>query len=100
MCEKEDEIWGGVSLYFGVLVEHAEGSNKLWSLPMNKLPDKKIDQFCVHHQMGRTTYFKLRKAGLGPDEVRVGRFVRITAQAEQEWVERMQALNSVLFKAS
>jgi hypothetical protein len=51
---------------------------------------KTISQFCLCHQIGRTTYFKLRKDGLGPGELRCGRLVRITAAAEREWLERMQ----------
>jgi hypothetical protein len=50
-----------------------------------------IDAFCRRHEFGRTTYFAMRKAGLGPKEIRIGRVVRISTQAEAEWIERMQS---------
>ncbi|TAN77818.1 MAG: hypothetical protein EPN20_01540 [Magnetospirillum sp.] len=53
-----------------------------------------VQQFCDHHQIGRTTYFKIRKVGLGPKEVRVGKLIRITLEAEREWVCRMQGAGS------
>jgi hypothetical protein len=51
-----------------------------------------ITEFCSRHRIGRTTYFSLRKRGLGPKEIRFGRVVRISAQAEAEWIERMQSM--------
>jgi predicted DNA-binding transcriptional regulator AlpA len=51
---------------------------------------KTIRQFCVSQQIGLTSYYKLRKQGLTPKELRLGRVVRITAEAEREWLERMQ----------
>lgn len=54
-----------------------------------------ISQFCTRHNFGRTTYFKLRKDGHGPTELRHGRLVRITAEAEREWMDRMQSLETV-----
>lgn len=50
-----------------------------------------ISQFCARHRFGRTTYFKMRNSGCGPRELRQGRVVRITAAAEREWLDRMQA---------
>jgi hypothetical protein len=52
------------------------------------LPDdrsKTITQFCRAEQMSRPFYFKLRKRGLGPRELREGRFIRITPEAHAEW---------------
>lgn len=49
-----------------------------------------ISQFCARHRFGRTTYFKMRNSGCGPRELRQGRVVRITADAEREWLGRMQ----------
>jgi hypothetical protein len=46
---------------------------------------KTIDQFCTAEQMSRPKYFKMRKLGLGPNEVRDGRFIRITPEAHAEW---------------
>lgn len=50
-----------------------------------------ISQFCRRHNIGRTTYFKLRKLGLAPKEIRVGRVVRIGGEAEREWIELLQS---------
>lgn len=55
------------------------------------VPSSTIAQFCIRHHIGRTTYFKMRKAGCSPKELRMGRVVRITAEAEREWLERMQS---------
>lgn len=55
------------------------------------LDSSTIDQFCARHRMGRTTYFKIRSHGYGPKELRYGRLVRITAEAEREWLTRMQS---------
>jgi hypothetical protein len=46
---------------------------------------KTIDQFCRAEQMSRPHYFKMRRRGLGPREIRDGRFIRITPQAHAEW---------------
>ena len=50
-----------------------------------------ISQFCFRHQIGRTSYFQMRKTGLGPREIRVGRVIRISPDSEREWVDRMQS---------
>jgi hypothetical protein len=45
-----------------------------------------IDQFCAHHNFSRAYYFAMRKAGLGPIEMRFGRtMVRISNEAERAW---------------
>jgi hypothetical protein len=46
---------------------------------------KTIDQFCTAEQMSRPQYFKMRQRGLGPSEVRDGRFIRISPEAHAEW---------------
>jgi hypothetical protein len=45
-----------------------------------------IDQFCRRHGISRGKYFDLRRAGLGPVEMRLGpKLVRITAEADIAW---------------
>jgi hypothetical protein len=46
-----------------------------------------VAEFCALERMSPTTYFKLKKAGLGPQEVRFPgmNFIRITAEARREW---------------
>jgi hypothetical protein len=46
---------------------------------------KTIDQFRRAEQMSRPFYFKLRKRGLGPREIRNGRHIRISPQAHADW---------------
>jgi hypothetical protein len=60
------------------------------SPPLDIPTSSTISQLCARHRFGRTSYFKLRKEGLGPKELRHGRLVRITAEAEREWLNRMQ----------
>jgi|SRR5665213_1280283 len=44
-----------------------------------------IQEFCTRNNFGTGTYHKLKRLGLGPDEMRVGNLIRITAEAELEW---------------
>ena len=44
-----------------------------------------IQEFCFRNAISPSTYFKLKRAGLGPNEMRVGNLVRITFEAELEW---------------
>jgi hypothetical protein len=45
-----------------------------------------IKEFCTRHHISRGKYFGLRKAGLGPVEMRLGpSTVRITREAELNW---------------
>jgi hypothetical protein len=44
-----------------------------------------IPEFCVRNGFGTGTYHKLKRLGLGPDEMRVGNLIRITAEAELRW---------------
>jgi hypothetical protein len=49
-------------------------------------------EFCALERMSVSTYHKLRRSGLGPDEVRFPgmAFVRITRQARAEWHARIE----------
>ena len=42
-----------------------------------------INEFC--ERICRATYYNLRRAGLGPDEILVGSHRRITAAARRRW---------------
>jgi predicted DNA-binding transcriptional regulator AlpA len=53
--------------------------------------DLTIRRFCQKHRIGKSTYYDLKKRGLGPQELHIGKSVRITAEADDEWVQRMQA---------
>lgn len=44
-----------------------------------------IPQFCRRNSISQAHYFALKKRGEGPDEIRVGRRVLITAEARARW---------------
>jgi len=44
-----------------------------------------IAQFCKAHSIGRTTLWKLWREGKGPQFFKVGRTVRIPAEAARRW---------------
>jgi predicted DNA-binding transcriptional regulator AlpA len=60
-------------------------------LPASFRRDLTIRGFCKKHRIGRSTYYDLQKRDLGPEELRIGRVVRITPEADDEWVKRMRA---------
>jgi hypothetical protein len=48
-------------------------------------PDKTIEEFCDKKRMSRSHFNNLNRAGRGPKLTYVGRFVRISAQAEADY---------------
>jgi predicted DNA-binding transcriptional regulator AlpA len=54
-------------------------------------PSFTIPKWCEKYGITPPTYFDARKRGETPDEVRIGRSVRITVQADAEWNERRTA---------
>ena len=53
-----------------------------------------IRQFCILENMAVATYYKMRRLGYGPDEMRVPgtALVRITQQARGDWHARIEQL--------
>ena len=50
-----------------------------------------LDEFCARHGISRSTLRNLHAQGRGPAQVLIGtRLPRITAQAEREWVARLE----------
>jgi hypothetical protein len=50
-----------------------------------------INQFCQRYHISRAKYFGMRKAGIGPAEMRLGPgTVRITREAELDWQRARQ----------
>jgi predicted DNA-binding transcriptional regulator AlpA len=45
-----------------------------------------IAQFCSLVPMSQAMYFRMKRAGQGPQELRIGRHVRISKQAAEAWV--------------
>jgi hypothetical protein len=52
---------------------------------------KTIDEFCEAERISRAKYFKLRKDGRGPAELRLDSVVRITPQAHAAWRRKFTA---------
>lgn len=50
-----------------------------------------IEEFCVFYRMSRSTYFRMRKAGDGPQEQRSGRQIQITQEAAERWERDLAA---------
>jgi hypothetical protein len=53
--------------------------NKIGSSAMS------IDDFCRRQKISVATYYKLKKRGLGPVELRFANIIRITPEAEAAW---------------
>jgi hypothetical protein len=49
-----------------------------------------ISELCEAARISRGMYFKLKKQGLGPREVSLGRRVLISEEAAREWVRRLE----------
>lgn len=50
-----------------------------------------IPQFCEQHNISRSFYFRLRDAGIGPREMRVGSRVLISREAAAAWRREREA---------
>jgi hypothetical protein len=50
-----------------------------------------IDEFCKRHKISTAFYFKLRKQGLGPREIRLGSRVVISHEAGRAWRAEREA---------
>jgi hypothetical protein len=44
-----------------------------------------IPQFCAAHNISTPFYYKMRKAGLGPDEIRLGSKILVGREAAARW---------------
>ena len=53
-----------------------------------------IAEFCAAHGISRASYYNIKRAGLGPREIRVGRSVRISTGAAAEWREKLEAASA------
>jgi hypothetical protein len=53
-----------------------------------------VSEFCKLNNISKFSYFKMRKLGQGPVEMRPAgmSLVRITPQAHEEWRKRMEQL--------
>ena len=46
-----------------------------------------IKSFCEKYRISAPIYYKWQRNGTGPKELRIGRVIRITSEAEREWLE-------------
>jgi predicted DNA-binding transcriptional regulator AlpA len=53
-------------------------------------PSLSIQQFCDAEGLSRGLYYKLKKQGRTPRELRIDAVIRITHQARIEWRRKMQ----------
>ena len=51
-----------------------------------------LSEFCDAENFSLPYYFKLRRLGLGPEELRINGLIRIVPEARVEWRERMREL--------
>jgi hypothetical protein len=49
-----------------------------------------IPDFCYHHKISRSLFYKLRKLKLAPKMMRVGNRVLITEDSAKEWRKQME----------
>lgn len=49
-----------------------------------------VEEFCSRNLIGRSTFFGLRRKGLGPAIMRIGTKVLVTIEAEADWRRKMQ----------
>jgi hypothetical protein len=52
---------------------------------MSNASTETIVEFCASENISRSQYYAMRREGWGPDEMYVGRIVRITPEAKQRW---------------
>ncbi len=49
-----------------------------------------IERFCKRHEISRSFFYKLAKAGLGPKTMQMGATIRISKLAGKRWRKRME----------
>jgi excisionase family DNA binding protein len=59
-----------------------------------------VDEFCERNGMSRSTFYKLVRKELGPRTMKIGRKIRITIEADQEWRRNMERQPTLPFDES
>jgi hypothetical protein len=57
----------------------------------SRQPSFTIAEWCADKRISRSSYYNLKRAGLGPAELRVGVKIIITPEADAAWRQQMQA---------
>ncbi len=50
-----------------------------------------IEEWCKRHGLCRSTFYNLQKAGKAPRLMKVGAVVRISEEADRDWVHAREA---------
>jgi hypothetical protein len=50
-----------------------------------------IKEFCQAFRFSQASYFKLKREGKGPREMKIGTRVLITVEAAQEWARKCES---------
>lgn len=53
-----------------------------------------VPEFCRVHNLSTSGYYELKKEGLTPKEIRLGRKVIITTEAAANWRRKMEDLTA------
>jgi hypothetical protein len=54
-----------------------------------------IEEFCEAHDLSRASFYNMRKAGIGPREMRVGARVLISDEAAADWRREREVASKV-----
>jgi len=68
------------------LISHNAGPPLIEQLPQSAV-SYTVNGFCALHRISRWKFFQMRAEGIGPRELAVGRTIRISAQANIDWVK-------------
>jgi len=49
-----------------------------------------VDEFCKNEKISRAMFYKLKKQGLAPKILKIGRLTRITESAVIDWHKKME----------
>jgi hypothetical protein len=63
--------------------------------PLSERAAYTIPEFCSLHGFARRTYYKLKMAGLGPIETRLGKRVLISREAAAKWLREREAASAI-----
>jgi len=58
---------------------------------VNDPPAYSVHEFCTAHRIARGTFYKLLKAGEGPQIIKVGRRTLIPGEAASAWRQKLLA---------
>jgi hypothetical protein len=53
-----------------------------------------VREFCRRYDFSKSTYYNLKRRGLGPRTMRVGNREKVTPEAAAEWVSKMEAVEA------